>query len=132
MSEENVELVRITYEALVKRDLAALEAVMREHVAPGFEFESALTGQTYTGAQGARDLASDLWETVDYVPSLEEIIDVGDRVVAVLRISGRGAGSGVPVSQHVAIVYTFKEGKIVRGKSFTSRAEALEAAGLSE
>ena len=132
MSKENVEIVRITYEALAQRDLDALEAVMREHVAPGFEFESVLAGQVYRGAQGARDLAADLWETVDYVPAVEEIIDFGDRVVAVLRISGRGAGSGVPVSQEVAIVYTFKEGKIVRGKSFTSRAEALEAASPPE
>jgi ketosteroid isomerase-like protein len=91
-----------------------------------------LTGQVYTGAQGLRDLAADLWATVDYMPAMEEIIDAGEHVVVVLRISGRGTRSGVPVAQRVAIVYTFEDDRIVRGKSFTSRAEALEAAGLSE
>jgi hypothetical protein len=38
--------------------------------------------------QGVLDLATDMWETVDYVPQTEEIIDAGGRVIAVLRISG--------------------------------------------
>jgi ketosteroid isomerase-like protein len=132
MSEENVEIVRLGYETVARRDLEAMDAFVRDHVAPDAAFESAMTGQVYRGAQGARDLATDLWETLDYVLAIEETIDSGDQVVAVLRISGRGASSGVPVSQHVAMVWTFDEGRIVRGKSFTSRAEALEAAGLRE
>jgi ketosteroid isomerase-like protein len=91
-----------------------------------------LTGQVYRGVQGGRDLAADLWETLDYVPAMEEIIDLGEQVVAVLRISGRGRRSGVSVSQQVAMVWTFVGGRIVHGRSFTTRAEALEAAGLSE
>lgn len=132
MSQENVELVRRAYEAFARRDSEALDALGPELLAPDFEFESVLTGQVYTGAQGLRDLAADLWATVDYMPAMEEIIDAGEHVVVVLRISGRGTRSGVPVAQRVAIVYTFEDDRIVRGKSFTSRAEALEAAGLSE
>jgi ketosteroid isomerase-like protein len=132
MSEENVEIVRMGYQAMARRDLEAIDALVREHVAPDAEFESAMTGQVYKGAQGARDLATDLWETLDYVLATEEIIDLGEQVVAVLRISGRGTRSGVSVSQQVAMVWTFEDDRIVRGKSFTSRAEALEAAGLSE
>jgi ketosteroid isomerase-like protein len=94
MSEENVEIVRAGYEAVARRDMDAIAALIREHVAPDFEFESAMTAQVYRGAQGVRDLADDLWETLDYVPAVEEMIDFGERVVAVLRISGRGTGSG--------------------------------------
>jgi len=129
---ENVELLRRGFEALARRDMEAADVIMRKHYTPDFEFESALTGQVHKGAQGMRDLASDLWDTLDYVPAVEEIIDFGEHVVVVLRISGRGAGSGVPVSQWVTILWTFEDGWIVRGKSFTSRAEALEAAGLRE
>ena len=132
MSEENVEIVRMGYETFGRRDLEAMDAFMRDHVMPDAEFESALTGQVHRGAEGARDLAADLWETLDYVPAIEETIGSGDQVVAVLRISGRGRSSGASVSQQVAIVWTFEDGRIVRGKSFTSRAEALEAAGLRE
>jgi ketosteroid isomerase-like protein len=132
MSRENVEVVREGYDNLVRRDMEAAEMMMQKHLAPNFEFESALTGQVYRGAQGIRDLAADLWETLDYVPSPEEFIDLGDDVVVVLRISGRGARSGAAVSQRVAMLFTFEGDRLVRGKSFTSRAEALEAAGLQE
>ena len=67
----------MSYEAVARRDIEAIVAFVREHVAPDAEFRSALTGQVYKGAQGARDLAADLWETVDYVPEIEEIIDLG-------------------------------------------------------
>ena len=115
-----------------RRDIEALKALARELLAPGFEFESVLTGQVYRGTQGILDLAADMWETVDYAPAAEEFIDAGDHVVAVLRISGRGARSGVPVTQRVGIVWTFEGETLVRGQSFTSRAAALEAAGLRE
>jgi ketosteroid isomerase-like protein len=130
MSEENVEIVRLGYETVARHDLEAMDAFVRDHVASDAAFESAMTGQVYRGAQWVRDLAADLWETLDYHLAIEETIDSGDQVVAVLRISGRGARSGVPASQQVAMVWTFEDRRIVRGKSFTSRAEALEAAGL--
>ncbi len=132
MSRENVEIVRTAYDALARRDIEAGKVIMRKHLAQDFEFESALTGQVHKGAQGMLDLAADLWDTLDYVPAVEEIIDFSEHVVVVLRISGRGADSGIPVSQRVAMVWTFEDDRIVRGKSFTSRAEALEAAGLRE
>ena len=132
MSEENVEVVRKVHEAIARRDGEALDALAREYLAQDFEFASVLTGQVYKGVQRGWDLAADLLETVDYVPAIEEIIDLGERVVAVLRISGRGTRSGVPVSQQVAIIWTFQDERVVRGKSFTSRAEALDAAGLEE
>ncbi|MFL5875683.1 MAG: nuclear transport factor 2 family protein [Solirubrobacteraceae bacterium] len=130
MSQENVEGVRSIYEALARRDLGAIKALAEQY--PGFEFESVLTGEVYKGVQGVLDLATDMWETVDYVPQLEEIIDAGDDVISVSRISGRGARSGVPVSQQVGIVWTFDHDTLIRGKSFSSRAAALAAVGLRE
>jgi ketosteroid isomerase-like protein len=62
---------------------------------------------------------------------VEEIVDLDESVVVVVRRAGRGGGS-VPVSQELAVVWTFEGDKAVRARSFTSRAEALEAATLSE
>jgi ketosteroid isomerase-like protein len=133
MSQENVERIRSAYDAVARRDIEALKALARDYPpAPGFEFDSVLTGQVYRGTQGILDLAADMWETVDYAPEPEEFIDAGDHVVAVLRISGRGARSGAPVAQRVGIVWTFEGETLVRGQSFTSRDEALEAVGLPE
>jgi hypothetical protein len=73
MSQENVEGVRSIYEALARRDLEAIKSLAEEHPpAPGFEFESVLTGEVYEGVQGMLDLATDMWETVDYVPQVED------------------------------------------------------------
>ena len=44
----------------------------------------------------------------------------------------RGKGSGVTVEADIALVYGFKEGKVVRIVPYMSQADALEAAGLSE
>ena len=70
------------------------------------------------------------WETVqfDY-----ELIDAGDRVVALIdqRMRGRSTGMEVPMGKY-AQVATFRDGLMVRWKLYASQSEALEAVGLSE
>jgi ketosteroid isomerase-like protein len=63
---------------------------------------------------------------------VEEIVDLDESGVVVVRIAERGGGSGVPASQELAVVWTFEGDKAVRARSFTSRTEAFEAATLSE
>ena len=63
------------------------------------------------------------------------ILDAGEHVVAVERLEGQGLmGSeiGTPVHETFARVITFKDGKIWRGEDVPTRAQALEAVGLSE
>jgi ketosteroid isomerase-like protein len=132
MSQENVELVRSAYEAIARRDREALAAILREHVAPEFEFEAALTGATYRGVDALWELLDDVHDTVGYVPEVEEAVDLNDFVLIVVRISGRGSRSGVSVAQQGAVLFRFDGNRLVSGKSFASRAEAFEAAGLRE
>jgi ketosteroid isomerase-like protein len=62
-----------------------------------------------------------------------EVIDAGQgQVVAVFRNSGRARLSGVEADLTFAVVYTLRDGKIVRGREYWTRDEALEAAGLRE
>jgi ketosteroid isomerase-like protein len=44
----------------------------------------------------------------------------------------RGRAGGVPIARQTAQLMTLRDGKIVRQDFFASRAEALEAAGLTE
>ena len=44
----------------------------------------------------------------------------------------RGRASGAQVEFNYWVVVTFRDGKILRDHWFTDRADALEAAGLSE
>jgi ketosteroid isomerase-like protein len=130
MSQANVEVVQAIFEALARRDRKAFDALARDHLAPHFTFESFTTGSTYQGAEGFRELIDDVQDTLDYVPEVEEAVDLGEHVLFVLRTSGRGSQSGVPVTQQIAGVWTFEEDRAIWGKSFASRAEALEAVGL--
>ena len=70
------------------------------------------------------------WEDLRTVP--EEFVDAGERVVVTVHFAGRGRGSGIDVDVRLYQVWTLHDGKAVRMDEFTERAEALEAAGLSE
>ena len=132
MSQENVELVRAAYEAIARRDREALDAILREHLAPDFEFEAVLTGATYKGADGLWELLDDIQDTVGYRPEVQEAIDLDEHVLIVLRMSGRGSRSGAAVAQQGAVLVTFDGSTLVSGQSFASKAEALEAVGRAE
>jgi ketosteroid isomerase-like protein len=132
MSQENVEVVRAAYEAIARRDREALDAILREHLAPDFEFEAVLTGATYKGADGLWELLDDIQDTVGYRPEVQEALDLDEHVLIVLRMSGRGSRSGAAVAQQGAVLVTFDGSTLVSGQSFASKADALEAVGRSE
>jgi ketosteroid isomerase-like protein len=48
----------------------------------------------------------------------------------VIAVRGHGRGSDAPFEAVGAFVYEVRDGKIVRDRPFTSRSQALEAAGL--
>jgi ketosteroid isomerase-like protein len=132
MSAENVEIMRTAYDAIARRDRETLDRILRERLAPDFEFEAALTGATYKGLAGFWELLDDIEDTVGYRPEVQDAVDLGDHVLVLLRMSGRGSRSGVSVAQEGAVLVTFEGSTLVSGKSFASKAEALEAAGLRE
>ena len=82
----------------------------------------------FRGFPGTQEWISDTRDTWDdYDQELEEVVDLGADVLVVLRISARGGGSGVPVTQQLAVIWTFEGDTAVRARSFASKAEALEA-----
>lgn len=133
MTEQNVEFLRRGYEALQRGDLETFKSLSRERLDPEFEFHHVWDGRVFKGYEGTMEWLSDTRETwSDYKQEVDEIIDLGEHVVVVLGISAQGAGSGVPVAQEFAVVWTFDGDRVVRARSFTSRAEALEAARQSD
>ena len=61
---------------------------------------------------------------------IDRLIDAGDHVVAFVTEHGHGRESGVEVEMKRANVTTVRDGRIVRFRSFSSRGDALRAAGL--
>jgi ketosteroid isomerase-like protein len=69
----------------------------------------------------------------DLTISFEDITDAGPgRVIAVSHIAGTARASGVPTELRFAVVWTIRDGKIVRGREYWTMDEASRAAGLSE
>jgi ketosteroid isomerase-like protein len=86
------------------------------------------------GKDALRAHMQDWFDTFDnFRQEPVELIDAGeDQVIAVLRIRGRAKLSGVETDLTYAALYTFRDGKIARGREYWTRDEALEAAGLRE
>ena len=108
MSVSNVELLRLAVDAANHRDVAALDAIWSEQA----EFHStfaASEGRVFRGRQGTRDYFATLGEVFDDMRvEIEEITEAGeDRLVVVVRVTGRGKGSGVNVEQRNGQVWTF-------------------------
>jgi ketosteroid isomerase-like protein len=58
-----------------------------------------------------------------------DLIGVGsDRVVVVLRMHGRGRGSGVPVEEEIAHLWTIEDGKAVAMQVYSHAQDALRDA----
>src|SRR5690348_14567357 len=132
MSQENMEIARQEYAAFVTRDWEALAKLCH----PDIEYE---TYGPPGRLRGFREMTAyfDEWASVFGVfrVELEEIIEVGDQVVAVERqdASGlKGSEAGAMVGYTFACLIGFKDGRISRVREYANREEALEAAGLRE
>jgi ketosteroid isomerase-like protein len=69
------------------------------------------------------------------LPCLEpvDVIDVdAERVIAVIRVTGRSEKFGTEIDAEWAWLIKMRDGKGIEAWTFTDRAQALEAAGLSQ
>ena len=129
MSQENVEVVRRQLALYNERDFEA----MVEAYHPDVEVVTLVSG-IHRGRSGALQSALDNSETMPG-NRLEpvDVIPVGDQVIAEVEVAGAGRVSGIaPVGERITLVATFSDGLIIRQETFRSRAEALEAVGLTE
>jgi uncharacterized protein len=133
MSQENVEMVRRAYEAYSQGNIDGAVA----DFAPDCRYTAAgiipdRTG-VFHGPEGYKEFIG--WvrgEFDDVQAEVDELIDAGDTVVVESTLRGRGRQSGAETKFTFWQVWTMENGKFARGRGFASRAEALEAAGLSE
>jgi ketosteroid isomerase-like protein len=133
MSRENAEIVRSGLAAFARGDRRTIEAFAAKHLDQRFELHTLYPAQAYRGTAAPLDFLADAGETWDrYALETEEVVDLGEHVLAVARMSGRGAGSGVPVEQSIFVLWSFEGAKALRAETFASRSAALEAARLSE
>jgi ketosteroid isomerase-like protein len=134
MSRDKLEVAQRAVDAYNRRDV---EVVFAELATPDFEWRPALTraldGGSYRGREGVERFkvdTSENWEELQNVAA--EYRDLGDRVLVLGRLRGRGKGSGAPVDQPYVGIFDFRGDRICRYRVFLDHAEGLRAAGLSE
>ena len=132
MSQENVEVVRQVYERLNRGDVEGVVALCDEDFLMDMS-ERVFNPDTYRGHDGVRrfyDGVMDAWESYHW--DVEEAREGDDWVVAMLRCQGQSREAGPGVDWRVAWFWRLRQGKAVFVRFYRQRADALEAAGLSE
>jgi uncharacterized protein len=132
MSQENVELVRRGHEAFRESGEEAIFEYLHADI-DLTPVEELLDAETFHGHDGVRRYFQSMRDAFgDFGWEPQELVDLGDHVLAETRFFAAGRGSGAPVEAMIYNVWTVRQGKAVRVRGFLSRSQALEAAGLTE
>jgi hypothetical protein len=144
MSQDNVEIVRalipppdVNLAEVLRSDelFDALGELARPVIREDFECNVMVVGaqERYEGIDGLRKA----WLTwvepwASYRTEIEDLIDLDDRVLALMRDFGRREEMTAEVMLIGAAIWTVEGGKVKRATFYADRNEALAAAGLEE
>ncbi len=138
MSQANLEIVKRAIDAMNQRvDTNQRAELFAELMTPDFEWlpamPGAVEGVSYRGREAVEtyfDESAEIWEEFHTV--IDEFRDLGDRVLTLGHMGGRGAGSGLQIDTPLGQVIDFRDGKISRVRNYLDHGKALRTAGLSE
>jgi ketosteroid isomerase-like protein len=139
MSQENVEVVRRVVEAFNQWGAhpgGERNPEIPPLLHPEIEFHT-YAGVPEPGVYRGRDAVIEYHERVfgqfeSVRVELEEPLSAGDAVVLISRQHTVPRGSEAEIVQQVVEVCTIRDGLLAERKPYSTRAEALEAAGLPE
>jgi ketosteroid isomerase-like protein len=131
MSQENVEIVREAYERAARGDFGGFFDPVTEDFVFITSPEVPDAG-TYRGEAAIEWIRAWIGSFDELTIEATELIDAGDKVLVGILQKGRSQGSPQPVEGCWWQVATFRGDAISRAQLFSERAQALEAAGLSE
>lgn len=133
MSQGNVEALREIFDRIAQGDVE----FFWDSLDPEIEWDERdmpwLEAGVYRGVPELRDFLRRWlapWARFEWVP--RDFMGSGENVVVTVRQRGVGKGSGIDIDQTRSQIWTFRDGKVIRFRSFVKRNEALEAVGLSE
>ena len=132
MSEENVEVVRDFSEAALRLDWERVAELLDPNVEMHGTVGGLEEGQVTHGLpqmiHGFESEDLEAWEERRLEP--QEYLHVDDLVVVLLHEYRRGRESGVELENDTAVVFTVRDGRIVRMQGYMDQDAARKAAGL--
>ena len=137
VSQENVEVIRRATEILSEAYRSGqVTDEMLALCTPDLHLDMSrrvFNPATYEGHLGLGTAVSEVWEAwEDFGEEDERLIDLGEQVLVLHTIAGRGRASGVQVRAPAALLWTLREGLVAQVESFYDQREALKAVGLEE
>jgi ketosteroid isomerase-like protein len=133
MESSNLELARVAYDAFSRKDYDTVLAMADPEVEYEFVGRSLTEGNVFHGPDAVRDLWSQLDDVfLEWRSRPEELIDLGDQVLVLVRESGVGRASGLEFDQKLGHLIFFRDGRITRFRVFGSWRGALRAVGLEQ
>jgi ketosteroid isomerase-like protein len=131
MAEENLALMRRAFEAFGAQDVEGFVGCMHPEVV--FEPHLALVEGKYRGHDGIRQFMADGSDVMELRQTdVDEVRDLGDRVLALGTFHIRGRGSGAEDATPFALLGKIRDGRFVHLKDYGDHALGLEAAGLAQ
>jgi ketosteroid isomerase-like protein len=126
MTQKNVEIVRASFEAWNRNDFEA----WIKYFDPEVQWSALL--EEFRGHAGIRQAWQSFKVDLHLKARYDDIRDLGDSVLALGELTGTGRMTGLNLSNEIAQLAAFRDGRILSFRDFASHAEALEAIGLSE
>jgi ketosteroid isomerase-like protein len=132
VSPKSSDVVRRHFEAFESGDVDA----SAEFWHPDIEWRAVEGAADDVGSMRGHDALRRYYQ--DWIDTLDELraevedvlFEADDRVVAVVRSSGRGRASGVHAEGRYYVACVVRGGQIVAGREYGTREEAVEAVGL--
>ena len=124
--------MRHRFEAFNRGDLAAMIELTDPDAVWWDRADDPWGGAPHRGRDACFQHLAEILEDAELQAQPQEFIDAGDRVVVGVRLVGRGRTSGVAFKEDEFHVFTLRDGLVIETREYRDRAEALEAAGVSE
>ena len=130
MSEENVDFCRKQFEAISRGDWDVVAAGLDPHIL--VRTDPSWPEQHLYGREAVIEFDRSAVESLGSDNRIEEIVDLGDRVLIRYCWSTRGQHSGLERELRWSEIVTVREGRVVFAELFLDHDQALKAVGLEE